>query len=94
MAAETAERLSTRVSMREAITIINAGAPAGDPPRIGYTKLRSLAVEDGEFTTIRDGEGRGFRTFLLRDEVNEYERGGLPALRKFRVKKGRKVGAR
>jgi hypothetical protein len=90
MATETADGLSTRVSMQAAIDIINAGVAPGEVPRIGYTKLRSLAVDDGEFSVIRDGVGRGFRAFLLRDEVMEYERGGLPALRRFRVKKGRK----
>ncbi len=90
MTTEAPERLSTRVTMREAINIINAGIPDGEPKRIGYTKLRAMAVDEGEFTTSRDGIGRGFRTFLLRDEVAEYERGGLPALQKFRTRKGRK----
>lgn len=90
MATQAAERSGTRVSMGKALEIINAGVADGEAKRIGYTKLHKLAVYDGEFTTVRDGVGRGFRVSLLRDEVEEYERGGLPALRKFRVRKGRK----
>lgn len=88
MTSPTAAPPSTRVKMQEAIDLINRGVQPGQPKRIGYGKLHRM-VRAGEFTESRDGDGRGFRVFLLRDEVEEYERGGLPSLRKFRTKKGR-----
>lgn len=55
----------------------------------GESKLREL-IAAGEFTTKRDGVGRGFRIKLRRDECEVYADGLLPDLRKFRRQKGRK----
>jgi hypothetical protein len=57
-----------------------------------YWKLRRMAVEEHEFTVIRDGIGKGYVLFLRQDEVNVYDAGGLEALRKFRTKMGRTRG--
>ncbi len=80
MTTTTSEKSKVRLPLQE----------AADRLGIDYETLRRKAVLEGEFTTIRDGIGRGFRVYLRRDEVEVYEGGGLIALRKFRVKKGRK----
>ena len=63
---------------------------------VSYQKMREMAVEKGEFTTSRDGVGRGFKVKVRRDECEVYagenERfpeGGLDSVKKFRRMKGR-----
>lgn len=80
----TAEPKPTlRLTTDEAIEIIGS-------KNISYATLRKLAVDKGEFTVVRNAPGRGNPISLLRDEVIVYAEGALPALRKFRAKKGRK----
>lgn len=66
------------IGISEALEIVPCGA----------TKLREL-IDQKEFTTKRDGVGRGFRILLRRDECEVYAEGLLPDLRKFRRQKGR-----
>jgi hypothetical protein len=55
-----------------------------------YAGLRSLAVDRGEFTVVRDRIGAGVQYFLLRDEVSAFEGAGLVGLRRFRAREGRR----
>lgn len=79
-AAETATDRRVNIPLPEAATMVG----------VHYETLRTMAVEDREWTVVRDGIGRGFRIKLKRDEISAYLDGGLPALRRFRIKKGRK----
>ena len=51
--------------------------------------VRTMAVVQKEFTTIRDAIGKGNPIFLRRDEVEAYDLGALDGLRRFRASKGR-----
>ncbi len=65
---------------------------------ISKRTLRALAVDQGEFTVIRDRasigakvgfQGKAPKIYLLVDEVEAHGTGGLEALRAFRAKQGR-----
>ena len=51
-----------------------------------YARLRALAVDDREFTLVRDSFGKGFQLYLRRDEVTAFAAGGLAGLRRFRAR--------
>lgn len=62
---------------------------------ISTRTLFKLAVEDEEFTVIVDDPASERpRRFLLTAEVDAFGLGGLTALREYRAKRRRKVGAR
>lgn len=73
------EKPKTRIRLVEAAEMLG----------IGYKKIRSMAVDQHEFTVIRDAPGKGNLIFVRRDEVKAYDEGGLDALRKFRARMGR-----
>lgn len=80
MTTEVAEKRRVNVPLPEAAETVG----------MHYETLRVMAVVEKEWTVVRDGVGRGFRIKLKQDEIDVYLDGGLPALRKFRVRKGRK----
>ncbi len=53
-----------------------------------YARLRSLAVDRREFTTIRDTIGKGVQIYLRRDEVAAFEAGALTGLWSLRGRTG------
>ncbi len=77
---ETAEKKLVNVPLQQ----------AADEIGVDYETLRRKAVIEELFTVVRDGVGRGWRIKLKRDEVDVYIEGGLPALERFRIRKGRK----
>lgn len=79
---ETTVRTGPTCTLREAVEAIGAN-------RISYSKLRRIAVDEKEFTVVRDAVGHGNPILLRWDEIDVYIEGRLPALRKFRIKKGR-----
>lgn len=58
---------------------------------IGYTQMREMAVDQGEFTTNRKPTPRSY-VFIPADEIEAYAEGDLAGLREYRAKKGRTGG--
>ena len=76
--AEQLSRPSTIIALAAAARLIGTS----------YARLRSLAVDRREFTTIRDAIGNGFQIYLRRDEVAALDAGALTGLRSFRGRTG------
>jgi hypothetical protein len=75
-----ARRPALRYKLREAAEVLG----------LGYTHFRGLAVEQGEFTVVRDHPTAKARIYIPADEVEAFAVGGIAGLRQFRSKKNRK----